>query len=160
MFTAKTINWNAITAARPTRHALFLSLTHTQATNQATKRCSRKDARLFLTLPAISGSVWSLRKSLRRRLCDSLFFHAYFWSTGVVLDWNRILCFFFFWAGSWSRQTQSRLTSSPLRFPRQFAVCVNTLFLPSSFSTACPLTVSSRPILCRHTWWCRDSYIS
>lgn len=59
----------------------------------------------------------------------------------VVLDWNRILGFFFFWAGSWSRQTQSRLTSSPRRFPRQFAVCVNTLFLPSSS----PLPARWRP---------------
>lgn len=87
----------------------------------------------YSTLPAIS--TWSLSPwNFMMKVVCFLVFPCLLLVYTVVLDWNRILGFFFFWAGSWSRQTQSRLTSSPLRFPRRFAVCVNTLFLPSSSS--------------------------
>lgn len=95
---------------------------------------------VYFTLPAISGLFPSPR-NFTVKLEWFLVFPCLLLVYTVVLDWNRILGFFFFWAGSWSRQTQSRLTSSPLRFPRQFAVCVNTLFLPSSS----PLPARWRP---------------
>lgn len=88
---------------------------------------------LYFTLPAYLVFFFPPR-NFTVRLVWFLVFPCLLLVYTVVLDWNRILGFFFFWAGSWSRQTQSRLTSSPLRFPRQFAVCVNTLFLPSSSS--------------------------
>lgn len=99
----------------------------------AQKRCSLKMSYCF-TLPAISDSVFFFPppRSFTVKLVWFPSFPCLLLVYTVVLVWNRILGFFSFWAGSWSRQTQSRLTSSPRRFPRQFAVCVNTLFLPSS----------------------------
>lgn len=95
---------------------------------------------IYLTCDCLSRSLFFLPppvcEASRRGLCGShLFFSfffphvGYFWVYTVVRDWNRILGFFSLRAGSWSRQTQSRLTSSRRRFPRRSAVCVNTLFL-------------------------------
>lgn len=89
------------------------------------------------------------RQSLGRRGCDSHLFHAFCCSPRLCWPEIGSWAFFSLGAGSWSRQTRSRLTSSPRRFPRRSAVCVNTLFLPSSLS---------RPTRCRrHTWRRRAS---
>lgn len=60
----------------------------------------------------------------------------------VVLDWNRILGFFFFWAGSWSRQTEPADFLSPTIPQAVCRLCKHT-FPPLLFSSACPLAASS-----------------
>lgn len=116
------------TLTNTTNQALFHPL---PAAKRPTKRCSEKDVSLLHVTCDLGLGLFPPR-NFTVKLAWSLVFPCLLLVYTVVLDWNRILGFFSFWAGSWSRQTQSRLTSSPRRFPRQFAVCVNTLFLPSS----------------------------
>lgn len=52
----------------------------------------------------------------------------------VVLDWNRILGFFFFWAGSWSRQTEPADFLSPM--------------IPQAVCRLCKHTFPPPPLLC------------
>lgn len=80
--------------ANTANRALFHSLRASQLSNKAqhTERCH------FILPYLLTWSFFSLRETLRWGLCDSLFFHAYFWST--QLCWTEIGS----WAFSFSEQ--------------------------------------------------------
>lgn len=154
---AKTLQQKRSVQRLQTNRAFIFS--RTKPPVRPTKRCSYIQTRQVVVLTcdlSLSLSVFFPPWNFTVKLVGFLVFPCLLLVYTVVLDWNRILGFFSFWAGSWSRQTQSRLTSSPRRFPRQFAVCVNTLFLPSSSPLpACPLTASSTEAysVSAHMWW-------
>lgn len=127
------INYDAPTSEEHRHECFRLLIISSSWSNSPTT----EDSLWNLSYLLISLSVFFPGVKLYGVACAvPIFFLFFFLSTRrrlqvytVVRDWNRILGFFSLRAGSWSRQTQSRLTSSPRRFPRRSAVCVNTLFL-------------------------------
>lgn len=79
-----------------------------------------------LTLRSNEFNSW---RFLNKILNEDLFFHTVCrrtLSSTVMRSWF----FLSFWAGSWKKQSESRITSSPAVFPNRFIGYVNRDFLP------------------------------